>query len=69
MHADVDYADDLALFSVIILWATRLLHVLKKAASSISLYINAKKTEFMSVNCQGQVLTNSGHALKQVEQF
>lgn len=45
------------------------LHVLKKAASFVGLYTNAKNTKYMSVNCQGQVLTNLEHTLKQVEQF
>ncbi|XP_071944095.1 uncharacterized protein [Antedon mediterranea] len=66
---DADYADDLALLSNTIAGETTLIHALKKAASSIGLYRNVKKTESMSVNCQGQIKTSSGYALKQVDQL
>ena len=44
---DADYAGDLALFTNIPIQAESWLHSLEQATGSISLYVNANKTEFM----------------------
>ena len=66
---DVDYADDLALISDTIDEATKLLHLVEKAASEIGLYINAKKTEFISFNQTGEIKSLNGNSLKSVKDF
>ena len=40
---------------VLMTGATTLLHALEDSISTIGLYINRKKTEVMSVNCQGEI--------------
>ena len=66
---DVDYADDLALLSDTISEATVLLHHLEKAAKGVGLYVNIKKTEFMSYNQQGNIKSLAGKEIKYVEEF
>ena len=66
---DVDYADDLTLLSDSFEGVIKLLHALENAASSIGLYINVKKTEYMNVNCQGAILTRPGNSLKTETEF
>ena len=65
MVTDAYYADNLALRSDKIVRTT----TLKKAASSIDLYINAKKTESIIVNCRGQIQTSYGYLLKKKDHF
>ena len=45
---DIDFADDIALLADNIADAEKLLHHIEAAAREVGLYINAKKTEFMS---------------------
>ena len=66
---DIDYADDLAIMSDYIDNATKLLHSIEKAARGIGLYINAKKTEFMAYNQDGQIKSVAGNNIKQVDNF
>ena len=66
---DVDYADDIALMSDNIQDATYLLHNIENTAKEIGLYINAKKTEFISYNHQGTIQTVEGENIKSVLDF
>ena len=66
---DADYADDLALFADSIGDASALLHSLEKAAQNIGLYVNATKTEFMSLNTTCTISTIKGDTVKQVDSF
>ena len=66
---DADYADDLALFADKIADAEKLLHCLEAAAAVIGLHINAGKTEFMSINQEGQIKAMNNTPLKKVKQF
>ena len=66
---DVDYADDLALTSDTIEQAEKLLHSLEHAAKQIGLHINAKKTEFMSYQEEGQINSLNGNEIKHVDNF
>ena len=56
---DADYADDLAIFADTIADATTLLHNLERAASDVGLYVNASKTEYISYQQQGKIITLS----------
>ena len=66
---DADYADDLALFADTIDEATKLLHSLENASENVGLYVNAKKTEFMPFNQEGNMQTVRGEPVKQVSSF
>jgi exonuclease III len=66
---DVDYADDLALLSDTISDANRLLHLIETAASEIGLHINAGKTEYISYNQQGVILSKNNKTIKSVNEF
>ena len=55
--SDADYADDLAILSDSNDGATNLLHHLEKAAATSNLYFNAKKTELIQCNCNGNTKT------------
>ena len=66
---DVDYADDIALLSNTIDEATKLLHYIENAAREIGLYINAKKTEFISYNQEGEIKSLDGKNIKSVNEF
>ena len=46
-----------------------LLHSLERAAASISLHINAHKTEYMCFNQTGDIYTRDGSSLKLVDKF
>ena len=50
---DIDFADDLALLANTIEEAEKLLHHIELAAREVGLHINAKKTEYMSINDAG----------------
>ena len=66
---DIDYADDLTLTSDTIEDTTQLLHHLETSAKEIGLFINAKKTEFISFNQKGQMKSLNGKEIKAVEDF
>ena len=66
---DTDYADDLALIADTIADAQTLLHGLETASGDIGLYVNAKKTEYMSYNQIGTMHTLSGDNIKSVSFF
>ena len=66
---DADYADDLALFSDKINHAEKLLHALEYASAGIGLYVNAKKTEYVCYNQDGEIKCLNGTILKEVENF
>ena len=66
---DVDYADDLAVVANTIDEATILLHSLEASAKEIGLHINAKKTEFISLNTTGNITSLDGKDIKQVTEF
>ena len=66
---DADYADDLALLSGTIAGANFLLLVLEQAASEIGLKINAKKTEYLPINCEGIIQTQNDQILKSVDNY
>ena len=63
---DADYADYLALMADTIADAQTLLHSLEIASGDIGLYVNAKKTEYMSYNQIGTMHTLSGDDMKSV---
>ena len=54
---DTDYADDQALLTYTPAQAEYLLQGLKKAAKSISLYVNSDKIEFICFNQDGTIST------------
>ena len=69
---DLDFADDLALLSNTIQDAQSLLHDLEVAAEQVGLFMNASKTEFMTVNIdheEASILANSGDPLEHVQDF
>ena len=63
---DAGYADDLALMADAIADAQTLLHSLEAASGDTGLYVNAKKTEYMSYNQIGMMHTLSGDDIKSV---
>ena len=66
---DADYADDIAILANTPDQAETLLHSLERAAASISLYVNAHKTEYMCYNQTGDISTLEGTPLKLVDKF
>ena len=66
---DADYADDIAILANTPDQAETLLHSLERAAASISLYVDAHKTEYMSYNQTGDISTLEGTPLKLVDKF
>ena len=66
---DIDYADDLTLTSNTLKEASDLLHSLETAAKQVGLHINAKKTEFMCYNQEGNIQSLDGKEIKQVNNF
>jgi hypothetical protein len=69
---DLDFADDLALMSNTIAGAKKLLHDLENAASLVGLSLNAKKTEYMTVNIDTpdeSISSLNGDNIKHVEDF
>ena len=64
---DLDFADNLSLLSNTIQDAKSLHHDLKVAAEQIRLFMNASKTEFMTVNIdpeKASIQTNDGNRLE-----
>ena len=66
---DADYADDIAILVNTPDQAETLLHSLERAATSIGLYVNAHKTEYMCYNQTGDISTLEGTPLKLVDKF
>ena len=66
---DADNADDIAILANTPDQAETLLHSLERAAASISLYVNAHKTEYMCYNQTGDISTLEGTPLKLVDKF
>ena len=66
---DADYVDDIALLANTPAQAESLLHSLERAAPGIGLYVNADKTEYMYFNQRGDISTQKGSPLKQVDKF
>ena len=66
---DADYADDIAILANTPDQAEALLHSLERAATSIGLYVNAHKTEYMCYNQTGDISTLEGTPLKLVDKF
>ena len=66
---DDDYADDIAILANTPDQAETLLHSLERAATSIGLYVNAHKTEYMCYNQTGDISTLDGTPLELVDKF
>lgn len=69
---DLDYADDLAITADILSDAQDLLTSLEHAAAKVGLQLNAKKTEYMTLNEDGNhqpVCSADGTQLKEVNDF
>ena len=69
---DLDFADDLALLSNTIQDAQSLLHDLEVAAEKVGLFMNASKTEFMTINIDHEealIKANNGDPLEHVQDF
>ena len=66
---DADRADDIAILANTPNQAETLLHSLEPAAASISLHVNAHKTEYMCFNQTGNISTLDGTSLKLVDKF
>ena len=66
---DADYADDIALLANTPAQAEIQLHGLERAASGITLQVNADKSEYMCFNQIGDISTLNGSSLKLVDKF
>ena len=66
---DIDFADDLALLSNTIEEAEKLLHHIELAAREVGLHINAKKTEYMSINDAGLMKSLDDQIIQEVLDF
>lgn len=69
---DLDYADDIALTGTLLKDAQDLLTSLEKASARVGLFLNSKKTEYMTVNEEAdhaQILSNDGSQLNEVNDF
>ena len=66
---DADYADDITILANTSDQAETLLHSLERAAASICLNVNARKTEYMCYNQTGDISTLEGTPLKLVDKF
>ena len=66
---DIDFADDLALLANTIEEAEKLLHHIELAAREVGLHINAKKTEYMSINDAGLMKSLDDQIIKEVLDF
>ena len=69
---DLDYADDIALPAMLLQDAQDLLASLEDASAKVGLFLNAKKTEYMSINgneCPASILSRDGTQLKEVDDF
>ena len=66
---DIDFADDLALLANTIEEAEKLLHHIELAAREVGLHINAKKTEYMSINDAGLMKSLDDQIIQEVLDF
>ena len=66
---DSDYADDMVLLANTTDQGETLLQSLERAAASIGLHVNARKTEYMCFNQRGDISTRNGSSLKLVDNF
>ena len=69
---DLDYADDIALTAMLLQDAQHLLESLEDASAKVGLFLNAKKTEYMSIRgneCPASILSRDGTQLKEVDDF
>ena len=66
---NADTADNIALLANAPAQAETLLHSLERAAASIGLHVNARKTEYMHFNQTGDISTRNGSTLKLVDKF
>ena len=69
---DLDYADDIALTAMLLQEAQNLLSSLEDASAKVGLFLNAKKTEYMSIRgneCPASILSRDGTQLKEVDDF
>ena len=66
---DADYADDIAIQANTPNQVETLLHSLERAATCVSLHVNAQKTEYMCFNQAGDISTLDGTSLKLVDKF
>ena len=60
---DLDYAEDIALTAMLLQDAQDLLSSLEDASAKVGLFLNAKKTEYMSINgneCPASILSRDG---------
>ena len=64
-----NYADDIAILANAPNQAETLLHSLERAATSIGLYVNAHKTEYICYNQTGDISTLDRTPLKLVDKF
>ena len=66
---DVDYAYDIALLANTPNQAETLLHNLERCAAGIGLHVNEHKTEYMCYNQTGNITTQDGASLKQLDKI
>ena len=66
---NADYANDIVLLANTPIQAESLLHAVERAAASISLHVNADKTEYMCFNQRGNISTLDDSSLKLVQKF
>ncbi|XP_038070002.1 uncharacterized protein LOC119739220 [Patiria miniata] len=68
---DLDYVDDLALTADHLCDAQDLLTSLENAAAKVGLFLNAKRTEYMTINEESHypIYTSDGTQLKEVSDF
>ena len=69
---DLNYADDIALTAMLLQDVQDLLSSLEDASSKVGLFLNANKTEYMSINgneCPTTILSRDGTQLKEVGDF
>ena len=64
---DANYADDIALLANTSNQAETLLHSFERAATGISLHVNAHKTEYMCFNQAGDIAKLDGTSLRLVD--
>ena len=69
---DLDYADDIALTSTLLKDAQDLLTSVENASAKVGFFLNAMKTEYMTVNEEAEhlpILSNDGSELNAVKDF
>lgn len=66
---DIDFANDLTLLSNTIENAEELLHHIELAAREVGLHIDAKKTEYMSINYAGIMKSLDDQMISEVLNF